>query len=65
MTENVYDNRIRIVKSHNQGGNAIEFCIPKELCERYQLTRPAHLMLIPEDDSFRVRKLEIPTVGEE
>ena len=48
-----------VVRTHNQGGNAIEFCIPKKLCERYGMTEPGYLMLIPEEDSFLVKKLGI------
>ena len=60
MTQEIYDNRIRIVPTHQQGSGSIEFCIPKELCERYNLTQPGHLMLVPDKDSFIVRKLIIP-----
>jgi len=53
------DKKIRIVKSHDQGSGSIEFCIPKEFLHRYDLVKPTHLILIPEDDSFRVMKLRI------
>ncbi len=60
----INDKKIRIVKSHDQGGGAIEFCIPKEFQRRYDLVEPTHLMLIPEEDSFRVMKLRLATPGE-
>jgi hypothetical protein len=56
--------KIRIVKSHDQGGGSIEFCIPKEFQHRYNLSEPTHLILIPEEDSFRVMKLRIQVPGE-
>ena len=53
------ENKIRIAKTHDQGNNVIEVCIPKAFCERYDLTEPTHVMLIPEEDSFRVMKLRL------
>ena len=61
MTQETYDNKIRIVPTHQQGSGSIEFCIPKELCERYDLTKPGHLMILPKEDSFVVRKLLMPS----
>ena len=62
MSEN--GKKIRVVKSHDQGHGSIEFCIPKEFQERYDLAEPGLLMLIPEEDYFRVMKLRLATSGE-
>jgi hypothetical protein len=57
MSEN--DTRIKVVKSHDQGQGSIEFCIPKEFQKRYDLTEPGHLILIPEENYFKVMKLQL------
>jgi hypothetical protein len=57
MSEN--DTGVRVVKSHDQGHGSIEFCIPKAFQKRYDLTEPGHLMLIPEQNYFKVMKLQI------
>jgi hypothetical protein len=57
--QNTYDHKIRVVKTHQQGTGSIEFCIPKELCERYSLTEPALIMLIPDEDHFKVMRLQL------
>jgi hypothetical protein len=62
MSEN--DKKIRVVKTHDQGTGSIEFCIPKEFQKRYDLAEPGHLMLIPEEDYFKVMKLRLATSGE-
>jgi hypothetical protein len=64
LTENICENKIRVVKTHQQGTGSIEFCIPKEVCQRYDLTEPAHIMIIPEEDNFKVMKLRLYTQGD-
>ena len=60
MTQDTqYDNKIRVTKTHAQATGSIEFCIPKELCIRYDLTEPTNIMLIPRENDFIVRKLVI------
>jgi hypothetical protein len=67
MSEVLEDRKIRIVRTHSQGtgGYSTEFIIPKEICDRYDITRDVHLMLIPEEDHFKVIKLRILARGEE
>lgn len=57
--------RIRVVKTHDQGHGAIEFCIPKEFQQRYDMSEPGMLMLVPEQDFFKVMKLRLAVPGEE
>lgn len=57
------ENKIRIVKPHyadRRQQKTLEFAIPKELADRYELNNETYLMLIPNEDSFAVRKLVIP-----
>ena len=57
------ENKIRIVKPHfadRRQQKTLEFAIPKELADRYELNNETYLMLIPGEDSFAVRKLVIP-----
>ena len=61
MSEN---NKIRVVKTHDQGHGAIEFCIPKEFQERYDMSEPGMLMLVPKQDFFKVMKLKLVAPGE-
>jgi hypothetical protein len=65
MKEEFEDNKIRIAKAHAQGtgGHSTEIVIPREFCVRYGIYREAHLMLIPEEDSFRVMKLRLVGPG--
>jgi len=37
----------------------VEFCIPKEFQEKYRLTEPTNLMLVPRENHFEVMKLKI------
>ena len=66
MKEDLQDNRIRIAKPHAQGtgGHSTEFTIPKEFCERYGINKHVHLMLVPEQDFFKVMKLRLAVPGE-
>jgi hypothetical protein len=64
MTESQIDNKIRVAKTHKQMPNgSIEVIIPKSFCEQYDLTEPTHVMLIPEEDSFRIMKLRLAALG--
>jgi hypothetical protein len=57
------DNKIRIVKPHKADSkpkSSLEFAIPRELTRRYELNNETYLMLIPDTDSFTIRKLVIP-----
>ena len=66
MTDSNFDNKVRIAKTHIQAPNgSIEVIIPKSLCEQYDLTEPTHVMIIPEEDSFRIMKLRLATPGQE
>jgi hypothetical protein len=65
ISENTLEEKIRVVKTHRQGTGSIEFIIPQELCHRYKLTEPAQIMLIPEEDHFKVMKLRLYGPSEE
>jgi hypothetical protein len=67
MSELLEDRKIRIVRTHSQGtgGYSTEFIIPKEICDRYDIGKDVHLMLVPEQDHFKVMKLRILAPGEE
>jgi hypothetical protein len=59
--------KIRIVKPHYANSKlqkTLEFAIPKELAGRYELDNETYLMLVPEQDSFRVMKLRLCGAGE-
>jgi hypothetical protein len=59
--------KIRIVKPHYANTKlqkTLEFAIPKELAGRYELDNETYLMLVPEQDSFRVMKLRLYAVGD-
>jgi len=62
----ILDKKIRIAKAHAQGarGHSTELIIPKEFCERYGINKDVHLMLIPEEDYFKVMKLRVYAPGE-
>lgn len=66
MKESLKDNRIKIVKSHPQGagGGSTQIVIPKEFCQRYGFGRYDTLILIPEEDYFKVMKLRLIIPGE-
>jgi hypothetical protein len=64
MQESKFENKIRVAKTHKQMPNgSIEVIIPKSFCEQYDLTEPTHVMLIPEEDSFRIMKLRLAAPG--
>jgi hypothetical protein len=67
MKEEFRDNKIRVVKPHAQGacGLSNEIVIPREFCVRYGIDKDVHLMLIPEEDFFKVMKLRFLGPGEE
>ncbi len=64
MKESLEDRRIKIAKCHPQGagGGGPQIVIPKEFCERYGFARYDTLMLIPEEDYFKVMKLQLATL---
>jgi hypothetical protein len=66
MKQEFEDNKIHIAKAHAQGaaGHSTEIVIPRELCIRYAIDKEAHLILIPDEDGFTVRKLIIAKPGE-
>ena len=66
MKEPLRDNRIRIAKAHPQGagGGSTQIVIPKEFCECYGFARYETLMLIAEEDYFKVMKLRLTIPGE-
>jgi hypothetical protein len=67
MSELLEDRKVRIVRTHSQGtgGYSTEFIIPKEICDRYDIRKDVHLMLVPEDDGFKVMKLRLLGPGGE